>query len=543
MCTAPPAARTSSQTDGTDSVSQSSCQTAAEISKNSSQTLSITQCVHQQDTTGSDCLKPPIHLALDNEARVCSYFSSNEAVLPLFPQFPHDLTPPVYDLKESILSFSLGQDSGPPQTSIASVSVKKMSDPEPLPSCRIISDPGGVTASSWPPSHQSDGTDKDTASASMPDLYICETDTRDLILCPNVAPEELKGPDCDSRILTCVCGHLGEHGCYHSSQTGATLDCESEVPHAGDACEAARLVNDAQAGVTDLTPQMRCCDNRVELWLDACQYLAGQAPDDALLKAGHSGHPDDLDFPTTDTPVSGFSPDGGEGIGCSDHDAVGRGPPVERWSSVDSWASALSDWTGIITALPEDLTAAFTEIGAEIDALTQALAEVNAHLQGEETTHQLMGVQDQPLKTQNLPDSSVLSGQSCLSVLSGQSCLPLCLQDGDGSQSVRVLCDANAPCLTHSSAPTVSPGDPVASTGGSVTESLDPAGVDLGGDEERDILIHNSEDPVILKIIEDTDLEKAPRELLNEEVRWLLMQFIGEFMTIFACHVQSSFAV
>lgn len=499
---------------------------------------------------------------------------------------PNDLTPPIYvsDFKESILSFPLVQDSGPPQTSIVSVSVKKMSDPEPFCSCSIVSDHYGVTALLEPTSRQPDGTDKDPASEPVSDLYIFERETQDFILCPNVAQEEFKGPCGDSCVVTCGCEHMAEHLCCHSSQGRVMLDRESDVsqsktlaPHAGDACETAQSVNDAQhseAEVTDLTPQMRCCDNRVELWLDACQYLAGEAPDDVLHMAGHSvtREPpvlaDDLDFPTTDTPASGYSPDGCEGIGCSDDDAVGRGPPVERWSSVDSWASALSDWTGIITALPEDLTAAFTEIGAEIDALTQALAEVNAHLHRETSdntkveepagqSQQLMGVQDQPLKPQNLPDSSVLSGQSCL---------PLCLQDGDGSQSVRMLCDANAmtqggkereesqsrraelaPCPPHLSAPTVSPSHPVTSTGGYGTdvipESLDPADVDLGGYDERDILISNNEDPVILKIIEDTDLEKARRELLIEEVRWLLIQFYREFMVIFACHVQHSVAV
>lgn len=431
-----------------------------------------------------------------------------------------------------------------------------MSDPEPFSSCSSISDHCGVAALS---SRQSAGTDTDPASAPVSDLYIFERETQDFILCPDAAQEEFEGPSCDSRVVTCGCEHMAEHRGCHSRPGGVTLDRESDVsqretlvPHAGDACETAHSVNDAQQGeaqVTRLTPQMRCCDNRVELWLDACQYLTAEDPGDVLHKAGHSVTPevpvltDDVDFPATETPVSGYSPDGREGIGCSDRDTVGRGPPVERWSSVESWASALSDWTGIITALPEDLTAAFTEIGAEIDALTQALAEVNTHAsdeaKGEEPagpSQPLMGVQDQPLKPQTLPDSAVLSGQSCL---------PLCLQDGHGSQSVRTLCDANATTqgvkereeiqsrraelAPRPTAPTVSAGDPVESTGGNVTdvipESLDPADVDVGGYDDRDVLISNSEDPVVLKITEDTDLEKARRELLIEEVRWLLIQF------------------
>lgn len=479
---------------------------------------------------------------------------SSEAVL---PPLPPDLKSPIYvsDFKESILSFSLVEDT--PQTS--SVSMKTASLPSP----------------SRPLSRQSDGTDQDAASAPVTDLYIFESETQDFGLHPDVAQEEFKGPSRDSRVLACGSEHTAELCC----QEGLSLDGESDAghgktltPHAGDAGEPASPVNDAQWGVgqvSDLTPETHRCDNPVELWLDACQYLAGEAPDDVLHGAGHSGMQEapllatDLDFPTTDAPVSGYGLDGRDGIGCSDDDTVGRGPPVERWSSVDSWASALSDWTGIITGLPEDLTAAFTEIGAEIDALTQALAEVNAHLHRETSDNgrgqepagqpqQLMGVQDQPLKPQDLPDSSALSGQSCL---------PLCLQDGDGSRSVPMLCDANvtqgvkgreeiqsrraelAPCPAHLPAPTVSPSGPVASPGGYVPEvipgSLCPAAVDFGGGEGG-TLISNNEDPVILKIVEDTEVEKVPRELQIQEVRRLLIQcFTGNSCPYFHVFVSS----
>lgn len=477
----------------TDSLSRSMRQMGAEMSEKSSETFSkISKSLRQENAADLDCVQPPVQLSPDNESRPCSYFGSSEALLPLLPS---DLVPPNYapDFKEPICFFSLAQGSAAPQTLITSV-------PEPLSSCSILSDHSGVSSPSRP---LSDTIDKDTASAHVSDLYIFESQTRDYILCPNVAREDFKSPECDSRVLACGCGHAAEGCVCHSSREGVILDRESDVSHsemliprAGDACETLPSVNDAQqgeAGGADLTPQMRCCDNPVELWLDACQYLAGEGPDDVLHEAARSITQEvpmltkDLDFPTTDTPVSGYCSDGREGIGCSDDDTVGRGPPVERWSSVDSWASALSDWTGIITALPQDFTAAFTEIGAEIDALTQALAEVNAQLHKETTDdgkdqepagqlQHLMGVQDQPLKPQNLP---------------------ICLQDGDDSQSVRG-------CVTD-----VIPG------------SLYPADVDLGGCDESDASIGNNEDPVILKIIEDTDLEKAPRELLIEEVRWL----------------------
>lgn len=517
-----------------------------------SETLSkISKSLHQENTPDLDCLKPPAHLSLDIDSRPCSYFGSSEAVLPLLPS---DLVAPIYapDFKEPILSFSLAQDSAAPQTLITSV-------PEPLSSCSIISDHSRV---SFPPRPLSDSIDKDTASAPVSDLYIFESQTQDYILCPKVAREDFKSHECDSRVLTCGCGHAAEGCSCHSSREGIMLDRESDMSHsetltprARDACETAPSVNDAQQGEAegaDLTPQMRCCDNPVELWLDACQYLAGEGPDDGLYEVAHSITQEvpkltkDLDSPTTDTPVSGYSCDGREGIGCSDDDTAGRGPPVERWSSVDSWASALSDWTGIITALPQDLTAAFTEIGAEIDALTQALAEVNAQLHRETTDdgkgqepagqlQQLMGVQDQPLTPHNLP---------------------ICLQDGDDSQRDRLLCDTNAmtqgvkereeiqhrrtelaPCPTHLSAPTAPSGDTEASPGGCVKDvipdSLYPADLDFGGCDERDASVSNNEHPVILKIIEDTDLEKAPRELQIDEVSWLWILLYRELMSIY----------
>lgn len=541
-------------------LSRSGSQTGAKISGNS---LSILpKSTHQESATHSGCLTPSVRPG--NESRVRSHFGSSEAAL---PPLPSDFQSPinVSDFKESILSFSLVEDSGTPQTSNSSASMKTAS----LPSRSATSDHRGVASPSRPLSRQLDGTDEDAAPAPVTDLYIFESETRVFSLRPDVAQEEFKGPTCDSRGLACGSEDAAELCCQEGVMPGHESDArhgKTLTPHAGDAGEPASPVNDAQWGggqVTDLTPETRRCDDPIELWLDACQYLAGEAPDDVPHGAGHSGMQEapllasHLDYPTTDAPVSGYGPDGRDGIGCSDDDTEGRGPPVERWSSVDSWASALSDWTGIITALPEDLTAAFTEIGAEIDALTQALAEVNAHLhretsdsgRGQEPAgqpQQLMGVQDQPLKPQDLPDSSVLSRGSCL---------PLCLQDGDGSGSVPTLCDANvtqgvkgreeiqsrraelAPCPAHLPAPTVSSSGPVASPGGHVPDvipgSLYPAAVDLGGGEGG-TLISDSEDLVILKIVEDTEVEKVPRELQIQEVRRLLIQcFTGNLCPYF----------
>ncbi|XP_029372308.1 alpha-protein kinase 2 [Echeneis naucrates] len=247
--------------------------------------------------------------------------------------------------------------------------------------------------------------------------------------------------------------------------------------------------------------------------------------------------------------VSGYNnPEGSTGIGWCDEDSGGWGPPVERWSSVDSWASALSDWAAIITAPPEDLTAAFTEIGAEIDALTQALAEVHAdkdtetseEAEGQQTSLQTrpqppMGVQDQPLMTQNIPESCVLSGQSCVS---------LCLEPAGPElqrQRAEHLCDSTAskaegrepeeiqsspgesplrPSQRHSSTGLSSA--PVASPGGySVDAPLIP-----GATPSADVTLSQSggyveslETDIVLNIIEDTDLEgqNPPAELIIGE--------------------------
>ncbi|XP_076614852.1 alpha-protein kinase 2 [Chaetodon auriga] len=341
------------------------------------------------------------------------------------------------------------------------------------------------------------------------------------------------------------------------------VDCESDVsqhmrlrPPAVDACEAGLMsVNDVRQGnpeVTDLTTKPQDSHSPIDLWLDACQYLTGEDTEDtgvwdkkdSVTQGGFTAT-GVLSIPAGETQVSGYNPDGSEGIGRSSNDTIDWGPPVERWSSVDSWASALSDWTGIITAPPEDLTAAFAATGAEIDALTQALAEVNADIdtgtskegEGQEPAVQTlsqpaMGVQDQPLKAQNIPESSVLSGQSCF---------PLCLeaagpelQDREGSQSVESLCettlttqeeqDEPSLCPTHQHSSVGSSGTAVASSGGygadGIPGSTSSANLDLshfGGYVESfktDIFISNEEDPIILNIIEDTDLEG---ELIIEE--------------------------
>ncbi|XP_029941512.1 alpha-protein kinase 2 [Salarias fasciatus] len=303
-----------------------------------------------------------------------------------------------------------------------------------------------------------------------------------------------------------------ETQCHHgSSEERRTEINESGLkPPAPHAREAGLLSgSDAWQGkaeVEPLTPQLRLNDSPVELWLDACQYLAGE------------------------TQVSGCDPDGSDGIGWADDDTRGWGPRVERWSSVDSWATALSDWTGIIEVPPEDFTAAFAEIGAEIDALTHALTEVNTP--GDKKGHNLqpteqaqpqlaMGVQDQAPKEQNIPESSFHSSQSCLSFCLEAPGFGLC--DRNSSQSEESLCDStqegkypeeseSSPYTTSEHSFMGSSDVTVGSLGGYGTGSTCYGDLDVCQLDDyvtsldTDVFI-SKRDTVPLSITEDTDLD------------------------------------
>ncbi|KAG7241110.1 hypothetical protein INR49_025853 [Caranx melampygus] len=430
-----------------------------------------------------------------------------------------------------------------------------------------------------PLSPHSDSSEGDTATAPESDLYIFESETQDFILNRNVDPCEIKCPehqplsqkeenkthyDCDSHILMCDSADVLTK-CHHSStDERAMVDYdESDMgqytglrPPAVDACVASLMaVNDdsqEKAEVTGIIPQARQSDSPAELWLDAYQYLTGEdTPEQGVLDNTHfsvmQGVTSDVSLVPGETPVSGYSHEGSEGIGWIGEDTISWGPPVERWSSVDSWASALSDWAAIIAAPPEDITAAFTEIGAEIDALTQALAEVNTDTDRETSKEGQsqksaapaqpqppMGVQDQPLVAHNIPESSVLSGQSCLALCLESSGPEPQDQSTDSAPTIQeeIQSSQREPfsCPIHPHSPMGTYSATVASPGGYSVDvtaatlipgSTSSADLDLsefGGyaeSLENDIFSCN-EDPVILNIIEETDLEEqhAPAELI-----------------------------
>uniref|UniRef100_A0A7N6BE84 non-specific serine/threonine protein kinase n=1 Tax=Anabas testudineus TaxID=64144 RepID=A0A7N6BE84_ANATE len=551
----------------------------------------------QEKSTDSDCLKPPSsscnmpecvsHCLKDSDFRVPGCSGSS---VPLLPHLSRDLISPtykcfseIYTKHESCLSFSLIQDSTKPQPSGAKASVMKglmeSSITDLLSSQSFSSQHCQATFQLQPLSPQSDSLESDTATAPVSDLYIFESETQDFILSPNVSPHKIKCPeyqplsqtgekeagDSDTHVVMCDSAqyHLG------STQERTMMDDESDIqdtslrPPAVVTCEVGlMLVNDAtQAESTGLSPQPWRSDSPTEVWQDACQYLAGDdAKDrDVLVKTVHSviqgglSATSDLSFLPGETQVSGSNPEVNDWIGWSSDEA--RGPPVERWPSVDSWASALSDWTGIITAPPEDITAAFAEIGAEIDALTQTLADVNTLAEPEVHSQEpvvktqaqpSMIFQDHPLEAQNIPASSGLSGQSCLS-LCFEAAAPE-FQGKERSKSVDSLCDStpttqgdkepeethssqaeSSLCSTHQHSPMGSSDTTVTSAdrhsvdvtavtlfpGSASSGNLDISHFDGYVESlDTDIFITNDGDPIILNIIEDTDLEgqNAPAE-------------------------------
>lgn len=92
-----------------------------------------------------------------------------------------------------------------------------------------------------------------------------------------------------------------------------------------------------------------------ELWLEPSQFLAGEEDEGAIFdKWGRScssspptTHPDN-------TKASDYTWRENISIDHNAEDWELTFPPVERWSSSDSWASALSDWFQAVNTYPED---------------------------------------------------------------------------------------------------------------------------------------------------------------------------------------------
>ncbi|XP_061589650.1 alpha-protein kinase 2 [Cololabis saira] len=420
----------------------------------------------------------------------------------------------------------------------------------------------------------SDSLDSDTAVEPMPDLYIFESGTHDFTLsqaadankitCPEYLPSSQAGVEkanCDVHVLmsnsagivTQCHGSSSEERHKENDVSDVSQHEELRAPAVDTGKVDSMSVNNAGSGkpeVNDVTLRMRH-NSPIEIWLDACQYLTDEDAEDwdvldktgySLMQGDHSAS--SVPFITAEErKVSDYNPISSKGIGWSSDDTRGRGPPFERWPSVDSWATALSDWTGIIEASPEDITTVFAEIGAGIDALTQALEEANTNIEsdalreGPETTveeerQQTMGVQDQHLKTQNISESSIQAEQSGLSLclkaagpelLDGGSQRTECPYEWEAGDlpSCQAECSSSmGPSSGNGDQPGIPPGlysvdgNEIPLTAGS-TSSGDADPSQFSGYIkflETDISDHSEDDQIILNITEDADLN-TPAEL------------------------------
>ncbi|XP_073681352.1 alpha-protein kinase 2 [Garra rufa] len=129
-----------------------------------------------------------------------------------------------------------------------------------------------------------------------------------------------------------------------------------------------------------------------ELWLDARQFLAGEEDEGAIFdKRGHSCPPSPLTAHPDNTKASDYSRRENISVDHHTEDWELRFPPVERWSSSDSWASALSDWFQAVNTNSED-----------------SFSPSTGSKHG-------MAIQDNILEQRTSSDNANNTGQTCLS--------------------------------------------------------------------------------------------------------------------------------
>ncbi|XP_057675590.1 alpha-protein kinase 2 [Corythoichthys intestinalis] len=309
------------------------------------------------------------------------------------------------------------------------------------------------------------------------DLYIFESETQDFILSPTAREIKVDPNHDDSPFAFCDSAKNVTHS-KALNKDWVMLASESELE-----------------SLTDVTPRGPRSVSPAEQWADACQYLDKR---DVFPSSTSS------ELSLEETWVSGYTR---EGIGWGGDDNIGWRPPVERWSSVESWASALSDWN-VIGMPAQELTATFSEIGAEIDALTEALADIQPYNE----TEQGMGLQDRPV-------GGIIQEES---IQCEQEYFAFQTQVGDIVQS---LGDSTANTQTQPEEP------PVANiadenlslvSSGEDLDILNPAWTHL-----RDVDLPRfvqflgtenlKEDKIVLKIVEDGDVSEQPAEPTNEQ--------------------------
>ncbi|KAK2872415.1 hypothetical protein Q8A67_022312 [Cirrhinus molitorella] len=147
-----------------------------------------------------------------------------------------------------------------------------------------------------------------------------------------------------------------------------------------------------QDGTIEFTGTERDVEAGSELWLDARQFLAGEEDEGAIFdKRGHSCPPSPPTAHPDNTKASDYSRRENISIDHHTEDWELRFPPVERWSSSDSWASALSDWFQAVNTYSED-----------------SLISSTGPKHG-------MAIQDNILEQTTSPDNANNTGQTCLS--------------------------------------------------------------------------------------------------------------------------------
>ncbi|KAL7854025.1 hypothetical protein AOLI_G00208690 [Acnodon oligacanthus] len=135
-----------------------------------------------------------------------------------------------------------------------------------------------------------------------------------------------------------------------------------------------------------------------ELWMDACQFLTIEEDKESIYDEwGHSPAPSPQRVSPNNTKSLDSSQCRRAVIGqLGDWEL----PPVERWSSSDSWASALSDWFQSVSVFAEDcpLAATATSSSNPLDSQPQPC----------------MAVQDTTEQQKDSPESCSSTGQMCL---------------------------------------------------------------------------------------------------------------------------------
>ncbi|KTG35567.1 hypothetical protein cypCar_00001772 [Cyprinus carpio] len=134
-----------------------------------------------------------------------------------------------------------------------------------------------------------------------------------------------------------------------------------------------------------------------ELWLDARQFLAGEEDESAIFdKWGRSCSPNPPMAHPDNTKASDYSRRENISVDCHTEDWELRFPPVERRSSSDSWASALSDWFQAVNTYSED---SFTSANTSSTGFKLSMA-----------------IQDDFLEQRTSPDNANNTGLTCLSL-------------------------------------------------------------------------------------------------------------------------------